>query len=81
MRSSRKYRVKLKSPRPGIRDVAVSLQMPRLVVVVVLVLRAHWTLDVISGVMAAVLVAFICPKVAIWCDSLLAQLTGTGILG
>jgi hypothetical protein len=45
-------------------------------IVVVLILRAHWTLDVITGIFAALLIALVCSDAAFWCDAMIAKAIG-----
>jgi len=45
-------------------------------VVTVLTLRAHYTMDVFTGAVTALMVAGIAAKISPWCDRVLAGLTG-----
>lgn len=43
-------------------------------IAVVLVLRAHWTMDIFTGAVTALLTAYIAPALATWVDPLLIRL-------
>jgi hypothetical protein len=58
----------------GTAWLPVALVLACYEIVVVLILRAHWTLDVITGIFAAFIIASISPVVAGWFDPLLALL-------
>ena len=45
-------------------------------VFVVIILRAHWTMDVVAGALAALLAAGLAAQIAPWCDRWIARLSG-----
>jgi hypothetical protein len=56
----------------GVLGVGVAL----FEVATVLTLRAHYTMDVFTGAVTALLVAGVAAKISPWCDRALAGLTG-----
>jgi hypothetical protein len=58
----------------GTAWLPVALVLACYEIAVVLILRALWTLDVITGIFAAFIIASNSPVIAGWCDPLLALL-------
>lgn len=58
----------------GFSWLPVAIVVATYEIVVVLVLRAHWTLDVITGIFAALFIALVCSDAATWFDAMIAKI-------